>query len=72
MANLTADTIDPLGALEPLLARLLAYVAACGSTLLPDSCPQVVKEDANVAITDGDRLSTGDELDGMCGYLQSQ
>ena len=28
----------------------------------PTSCPQVVKEDANLAISDGDRLSTGDEL----------
>ena len=31
----------------------------------PNSCPHVVKEDANVAISDGDKLSTGDELDGM-------
>ena len=37
-----------------------------------NSCPQVVKEDANLAISDGDKLSTGDELDGMCEYLQSQ
>ena len=35
-------------------------------------CPQVVKEDANLAISDGDRLSTGDDLDGMCEYLPSQ
>ena len=38
----------------------------------PNSCPQVVKEDANLTISDGDRLSTGDELDGMCEYLPSQ
>ena len=38
----------------------------------PISSPQVVKEDANLAISDGDRLSTGDELDGMCEYLSSQ
>ena len=38
----------------------------------PNSCPQVVKEDANLAISGGDRLSTGDELDGMFEYLQSQ
>ena len=31
-----------------------------------------MKEDTNLAISDGDRLSTGDELDGMCGYLLSQ
>ena len=31
-----------------------------------------MKEDANLAISDGDRLSTGDELDGMCEYLPSQ
>ena len=37
-----------------------------------NSCPQVVKKDANLAISDGDRLLTGDELDGMCEYLQSQ
>ena len=35
-------------------------------------CPQVVKEDDNLAISDGDRLSTGDELDGMRRYFQSQ
>ena len=29
-------------------------------------------EDANLAIYDGDRLPSGDELDGMCEYLQSQ
>ena len=39
----------------------------------PNSCPQVVKEDANFAISDGDRLSTRDEVDGMmCEYLPSQ
>ena len=38
----------------------------------PNSCPQVVKEDANLAISDRDRLSTGDELDGMCEYLPSR
>ena len=31
-----------------------------------------MKEEANLAISDGDRLSTGDELDGMCEYLPSQ
>ena len=31
-----------------------------------------MKEDANLAISDEDRLSTEDELDGMCEYLQSQ
>ena len=31
-----------------------------------------MKEDANLAISDGDRLSTGDELDGMCEYFLSQ
>ena len=35
----------------------------------PNSYPHVVKEDANLAISDEDRLSTGDELDGMCEYL---
>ena len=38
----------------------------------PNSGPQVVKEDANIATSDGDRLSTEDELDGMCEYLPSQ
>ena len=39
----------------------------------PNSWPQVVKEDdANLAITGGDRRSSGDELDGMCEYLQSE
>ena len=38
----------------------------------PNSCPQIVKEDANLTISDRDRLSTGDELDGMCEYLPSQ
>ena len=38
----------------------------------PNSCPQVEKEDANLAISDGGRLSTGDELDGICEYLPSQ
>ena len=37
----------------------------------PNSCPQIVKEDANLVIYDGDRLSPGHELDGMCEYLQS-
>ena len=32
----------------------------------PSSCLQVVKEDANLAISDGGRLSRRDELDGMC------
>ena len=31
-----------------------------------------MKEDANLVISDGDRLSSGDETDGMCEYLQSQ
>ena len=31
-----------------------------------------MKEDANLAISDGDRLSSGDELDDMCKYLQSE
>ena len=31
-----------------------------------------MKEDANLTISDGDRLSTRYELDGMCEYLQSQ
>ena len=31
-----------------------------------------MKEDANLAISDGDGLSTEEELDGMCEYLQSQ
>ena len=31
-----------------------------------------MKEDANLAISDGDRLLTGYELDGMCEYLPSQ
>ena len=38
----------------------------------PNFFPLVVREDANFAISDGDRLSTGNELDGMCKYLQSQ
>ena len=38
----------------------------------PNSCPQVVKEDANLAMSDGGRLSTGDELDVMCEYIQSK
>ena len=35
VANLAADTTDPLEALEPLVPHLLADVAACGSTLPP-------------------------------------
>ena len=31
----------------------------------PSSCPQVVKENAIFTISDGNRLSSGDELDGM-------
>ena len=31
-----------------------------------------MKENANLAISDGDRPSTGDELDGMCEYLPPQ
>ena len=31
-----------------------------------------MKEDTNLAISDGDRLSTGDELDCICECLQSQ
>ena len=31
-----------------------------------------MKEGANLVISDGDRLSTGDELDDMCKYLPSQ
>ena len=31
-----------------------------------------MKEDANLTIYDGDRLSSGEELDGTCEYLQSQ
>ena len=31
-----------------------------------------MKENANVAISDGDRLSSGDELVDMCKYLQSE
>ena len=31
-----------------------------------------MKKNANLAISDGDRLSTGDELDGMCECLPSQ
>ena len=38
----------------------------------PNSCREVVKEDARLAISDEDRLSIGDELDGTCEYLQSQ
>ena len=38
----------------------------------PNSCSQVVKEDANIVIYDGDRLSSRDELNDMCEYLQSQ
>ena len=36
------------------------------------SCSQVVEEEANLAISERDRLSTGDELDDMCEYLRSQ
>ena len=35
MASLKADTTDSLGALEPLVSRILADGAACGSTLFP-------------------------------------
>ena len=35
----------------------------------PNSCPQVMKEDANLAISDGDSLSR-DKLGGICEYLQ--
>ena len=38
----------------------------------PISCPQVVKEDANLAISDGDRLSSGDELHGNCRSLPTR
>ena len=38
----------------------------------PNSCPQVLKEDSILAISDGERLSSGDALDGMCEYLQPQ
>ena len=38
----------------------------------PNFCAHIVKEDANLATSDGDRLSARDELDGMCKYLQSQ
>ena len=31
-----------------------------------------MKEDANLAISEGDRLSSEDELDGMCEYVQSE
>ena len=31
-----------------------------------------MKEDANIAISDWDRLNTGDELDDMCEYFPSQ
>ena len=31
-----------------------------------------MKEDANLAKCNGDRLSTGDEVDGMCECLSSQ
>ena len=48
------------------------FSVCCETDHDPNSCPQVVKENANLAISDGDRLSSGDELDGMCEYLQSQ
>ena len=38
----------------------------------PNSCPLVVKKHANLAMSDEDRLSPGDELEGMCEYLQSE
>ena len=38
----------------------------------PNSCPQVVKKHANLAMSDEDRLSPGDELEGMCEYLQPE
>ena len=31
-----------------------------------------MKEDNSLIIYDGDRLSSGDELDGICEYLQPQ
>ena len=31
-----------------------------------------MKENVNLAISDGDRLSSKDELDGMCKYLQPE
>ena len=38
----------------------------------PNFCSRVAKENANLSISDDDRLSSGDELDGMCEYLQAQ
>ena len=38
----------------------------------PNSRRQVAKEDARLAISDEDRLSIGDELDGIREYLQTQ
>ena len=38
----------------------------------PNSCPQVVKKHANLAMSDEDRLSPGDEMEGMCEYLQPE
>ena len=51
VANLAADTTDPLGALEPLVPCLLADVSACGSTLLPGWSSVATTRTAATALT---------------------
>ena len=51
VASLAADTADPLGTLEPLAPRLLADVAACGSTLLPGWSSVATTRTAATALT---------------------
>ena len=51
MVSLAADTTDPLGTLEPLVPRLLADVAECGSTLLPGWSSDATTRTAATALT---------------------
>ena len=38
----------------------------------PNTCPKVVEEDANLALSGGDQLSSENQLDGICEYTQSE
>ena len=51
VASLAANTTDALGALEPLVLRFLADVAACGSTLLPGWSSIATTRTATTALT---------------------
>ena len=52
VASLAADPTDPLGVLEPLVVpRLLADIAACGSTFLPGWSSVATTRTAATALT---------------------